>query len=64
MQGFPFFQLKMQEVLPQPLKAVKAYLDSNVQEAAQEGDKSFHPPPHSYSPCINSAIQFPSCTRI
>jgi len=27
----------MQEVFPQPLEAIKAYLDSNVQEATQEG---------------------------
>ena len=54
MQCFPFFQLKMQEVLPQPLKAVKAYLDSNVQEAAQEGDKSF--PLHSVFLCLFCCI--------
>ena len=35
--GFPVCQLKMQALLPQPSEACKAYLDSNVQEAAQEG---------------------------
>jgi hypothetical protein len=35
--GFPFCQLEMQALLPQPPEACKAYLDSNVQEAAQEG---------------------------
>lgn len=30
--GFPVCQLKMQEVLPQPLEAFKAYLDSYVQK--------------------------------
>jgi hypothetical protein len=35
--GFPFCQLEMQALLPQPSEACKAYLDSNVQEAAQEG---------------------------
>ncbi|KAI4374287.1 hypothetical protein MLD38_012298 [Melastoma candidum] len=34
---FLFFQLKMQEVLPQPVEAAEAYMDSHVQEAAQEG---------------------------
>lgn len=27
----------MQEVLPQPLEAIKAYLEGHVQEATQEG---------------------------
>lgn len=31
--GFPVCQLKMQEVLPQPLEAFEAYLDSYVQKA-------------------------------
>jgi hypothetical protein len=35
--GFPVCQLEMQALLPQPSEACKAYLDSNVQEAAQEG---------------------------
>jgi hypothetical protein len=35
--GVPFCQLEMQALLPQPPEACKAYLDSNVQEATQEG---------------------------
>jgi len=35
--GFPLCQFQMQEVFPQPLEAIKAYLDCNVQEATQEG---------------------------
>jgi hypothetical protein len=35
--GFPLRELKMQALLPQPPEACKAYLDSYVQEAAQEG---------------------------
>jgi hypothetical protein len=35
--GVPFFQLKMQALLHKQAEACKAYLDSNVQEAAQEG---------------------------
>ena len=35
--GVPFRKLKMQALLPQPPEACEAYLDSNVQEATQEG---------------------------
>jgi hypothetical protein len=35
--GFPFCQLKVQALPPQQAEACKAYLDSSVQEAAQEG---------------------------
>jgi hypothetical protein len=35
--GVPFRQLKMQALFPQPPEACKAFLDSNVQEATQEG---------------------------
>jgi hypothetical protein len=35
--GFSVCQLEMQALLPQPPEACQAYLDSYVQEAAQEG---------------------------
>lgn len=34
----------MQEVLPQPIEAIEAYLDGHVQEATQEGEQAFKLP--------------------
>lgn len=41
LSGLPVCQLKMQKVLPQQVEAIKAYLDSHVQEAAQKGKLAF-----------------------
>lgn len=35
--GVPFFELKVQALLPQPPEASQAHMDRHVQEAAQEG---------------------------
>ena len=39
----PLRKLKMQALLPQPPEAGKAYLDSNVPEATQEGIVLYRP---------------------